>query len=42
MPVLEDLPLFTGGLVGYFGYETVELLEERLQGEDKADELGGF
>ena len=40
VPALEELPLFTGGLVGYFGYETVELLEERLGGQAKPDELG--
>ena len=26
----ENLPRFTGGLVGYFGYETVEYIEKRL------------
>jgi anthranilate synthase component 1 len=40
VPRLEELPLFTGGLVGYFGYETVELLEDRLAGNGKPDELG--
>jgi anthranilate synthase component 1 len=40
VPRLEELPLFTGGLVGYFGYETVELLEERLAANGKPDELG--
>ncbi len=26
----EELPRFTGGLVGYFGYETIEYIEKRL------------
>lgn len=26
----ENMPRFTGGLVGYFGYETVEYIEKRL------------
>lgn len=29
-PVLEDAPNFTGGLVGYFGYDTVRYMEKRL------------
>jgi len=36
---LPDLPAFTGGLVGYFGFETVGLIEPRLARE-KRDELG--
>ena len=28
----DDLPRFLGGLVGYFGYETVHLIEERVGG----------
>jgi anthranilate synthase component 1 len=39
-PQLPELPLFTGGLVGYFGYETVALMEPRLAGNDKRDEIG--
>jgi anthranilate synthase component 1 len=39
-PDLDELPLFTGGLVGYFGYETVELLESSIAAKDKIDELG--
>ncbi len=40
VPQVPELPLFTGGLVGYFGYETVELLEDCLEGNGKIDELG--
>ena len=40
VPQLPELPLFTGGLVGYFGYETVRLMEPRLAGGEKPDELG--
>jgi len=39
-PRVAELPVFSGGLVGYFGYETVELLEERLARPDKPDEIG--
>ncbi len=38
-PELADLPPFTGGLVGYFGYETVQYLEPRLATGDKHDQL---
>ena len=31
----DDLPRFLGGLVGYFGYETVHLIEERVGGRDQ-------
>ena len=27
----EDMPVFSGGLVGYFGYDTVRFVEERLK-----------
>ena len=40
VPRLAELPLFSGGLVGYFGYETVHLIEPKLAAEDKKDELG--
>jgi anthranilate synthase component 1 len=39
-PRLPELPVFTGGLVGYFGYETVQRFEPRLVDEEKRDELG--
>jgi len=34
------LPRFCGGLVGYFGYDTVRYIERRLAGAAKPDELG--
>lgn len=36
---LEDLPRFTGGLVGYFGYDTIRYVEKRLQGVEKPDTI---
>ncbi len=39
-PRLPELPVFTGGLVGYFGYEIVHRFESRLADESKPDELG--
>ena len=36
----ENLPRFTGGLVGYFGYETIGYIEKRLAESDKPDPLG--
>ena len=32
VPEIEGLPRFTGGLVGYFGYETIRYIEPRLAG----------
>jgi anthranilate synthase component 1 len=40
MPDLPDLPRFTGGLVGYFGYDTVRYVESRLAKSQPTDELG--
>ena len=34
------LPRFTGGLVGYFGYETIRYIESRLDHDIKPDPLG--
>ena len=42
VPEIEGLPRFTGGLVGYFGYETIRYIEPRLKGvdaENKPDPL---
>lgn len=41
VPQQPGLPKFTGGLVGYFGYETVRLAEPRLaRSEPLPDQLG--
>ncbi len=40
VPELPGLPRFTGGLVGYFGYDTVRYIEPRLGPCPKPDELG--
>lgn len=40
MPETPGLPRFTGGLVGYFGYETVRYIEPRLGPLDKPDAIG--
>ena len=39
VPALAALPRFSGGLVGYFGYETIQLIEPRLQGQTKPDNV---
>jgi anthranilate synthase component 1 len=39
-PELPGLPRFNGGLVGYFGYDTVRYIEPRLAGFDKPDLIG--
>jgi anthranilate synthase component 1 len=40
VPRLPELPAFTGGLVGYFGFETIGYIEPRLARWDAPDELG--
>ena len=40
MPDLPELPRFTGGLVGYFGYDVVRYVEERLKNSTPKDDLG--
>ncbi len=40
VPKLEGLPGFTGGPVGWFGFECIGYIEPRLTGGDKPDELG--
>ncbi len=39
VPDIEELPRFNGGLVGYFGYETITYIEPRLVAADKPDPL---
>ncbi|MGB5428005.1 MAG: chorismate-binding protein, partial [Gammaproteobacteria bacterium] len=39
-PELPELPRFNGGLVGYFGYDTVRYIEPRLATFDKPDLIG--
>jgi anthranilate synthase component 1 len=40
VPEIEGLPRFTGGLVGYFAYETVRYIEKRLADDQRPDPLG--
>jgi anthranilate synthase component 1 len=45
VPRVPGLPAFTGGLVGYFGFESIGYIEPRLagalpDGSDKPDQLG--
>ena len=40
VPDLPHLPRFSGGLVGYFGYDTIRHIEPRLADGDKPDPLG--
>ncbi len=40
VPEVVGLPRFNGGLVGYFGYDTVRYIEPRLQAGIKEDRLG--
>lgn len=40
VPDIDKLPRFNGGLVGYFGYETIAYIEPRLRAENKPDPLG--
>ncbi len=39
-PDIEDLPIYTGGLVGYFGYDTVRYVEQRIMASMPEDKLG--
>lgn len=40
MPKLAHLPRFSGGLVGYFGFEIIGLIEPKLAGKPKKDDVG--
>ncbi len=40
VPDIPGLPRFHGGLVGYFGYDTVGYIEPRLANPNKPDPLG--
>ncbi|RLT94796.1 anthranilate synthase component I [Ketobacter sp.] len=40
VPVVEGLPRFNGGLVGYFGYDIVRYIEKRLDRPAKSDPIG--
>ena len=40
VPDIEGLPRFNGGLVGYFGYETIGYIEPRLKSTEKDDPIG--
>ncbi|MDW5419032.1 anthranilate synthase component I [Iodobacter sp. CM08] len=39
-PANKMLPRFLGGLVGYFGYETISYIEKKLANTQKPDEIG--
>ncbi len=39
VPDLPEVPRFNGGLVGYFGYETIGYIEPRLHSSGKPDPL---
>lgn len=39
-PRLKGMPNYTGGLVGYFGYDTVRFVESKIKGSTPPDELG--
>ncbi|HSG61262.1 MAG TPA: anthranilate synthase component I [Pseudomonadales bacterium] len=40
VPDIEGLPRFHGGLVGYFGYDTVRYVEQRLAHSTPHDDIG--
>ena len=40
VPELPELPRFSGGLVGYFGYDSVRYVEKRLANSAPPDPLG--
>ncbi|ROS01540.1 anthranilate synthase component 1 [Sinobacterium caligoides] len=40
VPTLEGLPMFNGGLVGYFGYDAVRYIEPKLRDSCPDDQIG--
>ena len=38
-PPMEDLPIYSGGLVGYFGYDTVRYVEDKVRDSSPEDTL---
>ncbi|GJL81149.1 MAG: anthranilate synthase component 1 [marine bacterium B5-7] len=40
VPAIPGIPRFVGGLVGYFGYDTVRYIETQLGDSDKHDPIG--
>jgi len=40
VPQLPNMPEFSGGLVGYFGFETIGYIEPKLARWDRPDQLG--
>ena len=40
VPKIENMPRFNGGLVGYFGYETIKYIEPKLNKNNKKDPIG--
>ncbi len=39
VPKINELPAFSGGLVGYLGYEIIEHIEDKLKGKTPTDQL---
>ena len=39
-PELQNLPIYTGGLVGYFGYDTIRYVEKKISQSAPPDTLG--
>jgi len=39
-PPIEGLPIYTGGLVGYFGYDSMRYVEKRLAASSPPDVIG--